>query len=381
MSRRSTEASRPTVASSGPWSHPGPGHGAGIAASGIPAWIADVTADANFPRAPHATRAGLHGGYAFPIRLGAEVFSPRLQKLLRYTGKAGAQRWLDIHRTAHGLGIPSNATMLYGHLESYEDRVDHLLRLRALQDETRGFQAFIGLPFLPQHNLLGRGREFTGGADDLKVLAVARLLLDNFDHIKSYWVMIGLKLGAKRFDKWVRRFGFGRPTGVDLPGEEGGIVLRPEHYSGSSMGNMPIGQGIAVTPMQMAAAYTAIANHGVMRPPYIVKGDQPRPRRVLKPRIAQQVSHMLEGVLEQGIEMVTIAALQLAAVAPNPTAVLFPGRRSVEAETLDRFQPLPPVRVRPCGHVVFHVVARGIGEQAADVGVVAHQAALRRFGQ
>jgi len=113
-------------------------------------------------------------------------------------------------------------------------------------------------------------------------------------------VMIGLKLGAKHFDRWVRRFGFGRPTGVDLPGEEGGIVLRPEHYSGSSMGNMPIGQGIAVTPMQMAAAYTAIANHGVMRPPYIVKGDQPKPRRVLKPRIAAQVSHMLEGVLAAG---------------------------------------------------------------------------------
>ena len=113
-------------------------------------------------------------------------------------------------------------------------------------------------------------------------------------------VMIGLKLGATRFDRWVHRFGFGRPTGVDLPGEEGGIVLRPEHYSGSSMGNMPIGQGIAVTPMQMAAAYTAIANKGVMRPPYVVKGDQPEPRRVLKPRVAEQVSHMLEGVLAAG---------------------------------------------------------------------------------
>ena len=113
-------------------------------------------------------------------------------------------------------------------------------------------------------------------------------------------VMIGLKLGATRFDRWVHRFGFGRPTGVDLPGEEGGIVLRPEHYSGSSMGTMPIGQGIAVTPMQMAAAYTAIANKGVMRPPYVVKGDQPEPRRVLKPRVAEQVSHMLEGVLAAG---------------------------------------------------------------------------------
>ena len=126
---------------------------------------------------------------------------------------------------------------------------------------------------------------------------VARILAES-SNVGS--VMIGLKLGAKRFDKWVRRFGFGRPTGVDLPGEEGGIVLRPEHYSGSSMGNMPIGQGIAVTPMQMATAYTAIANHGVMRRPYIVKGDQPPPKRVLSRRNADRVSHMLEGVLAAG---------------------------------------------------------------------------------
>jgi cell division protein FtsI (penicillin-binding protein 3) len=126
---------------------------------------------------------------------------------------------------------------------------------------------------------------------------VARILAES-SNVGS--VMIGLRLGAKRFDKWVRRFGFGRPTGVDLPGEEGGIVLRPEHYSGSSMGNMPIGQGIAVTPMQMATAYTAIANHGVMRRPYVVKGDRPPPKRVLTRRTADQVSHMLEGVLAAG---------------------------------------------------------------------------------
>ena len=113
-------------------------------------------------------------------------------------------------------------------------------------------------------------------------------------------VMIGLTLGAKRFDKWVRRFGFGKPTGVDLPGEQQGIVLRPENYSGSSMGNMPIGQGIAVTPIQMAAAYTAIANKGVLRPPHIVRGDEPTPKRVLSPRVAAQVSRMLEGVFAAG---------------------------------------------------------------------------------
>ena len=129
------------------------------------------------------------------------------------------------------------------------------------------------------------------------VKSVAQILKES-SNVGS--VMIGLKLGATRFDKWVRRFGFGKPTGVDLPGEEGGIVLRPEHYSGSSMGNMPIGQGIAVTPMQMATAYTAVANHGVLRRPYIVKGDQPAPRRVLSRRTADQVSHMLEGVLAAG---------------------------------------------------------------------------------
>jgi cell division protein FtsI (penicillin-binding protein 3) len=113
-------------------------------------------------------------------------------------------------------------------------------------------------------------------------------------------VMIGLKLGAERFDRWVRRFGFGEPTGVDLPGEEGGIVLRPKQYSGSSMGNMPIGQGIAVTPMQMASAYTAIANEGVMRRPYVIAGNAPPPLRVLSRSTATRVSKMLEGVLAAG---------------------------------------------------------------------------------
>jgi cell division protein FtsI (penicillin-binding protein 3) len=113
-------------------------------------------------------------------------------------------------------------------------------------------------------------------------------------------VMIGLKLGARRFDRWVRRFGFGRPTGVDLPGEAPGIVLRLRDYSGSSMGNMPIGQGLAVTPIQMAQAYTAIAEGGVMRPPYVIESDRGRERRVLPRRVAIQVSRMLEGVLGAG---------------------------------------------------------------------------------
>jgi cell division protein FtsI (penicillin-binding protein 3) len=139
---------------------------------------------------------------------------------------------------------------------------------------------------------IGEAHEGGGGT-----LTVADILAQS-SNVGS--VMIGLKLGARRFDRWVRRFGFGTKTGVDLPGEQQGIVLRPEEYSGSSMGNMPIGQGIAVTPIQMATAYTAIANGGMMREPYVVAGDRRPPRRVLSKGTAKRVSHMLEGVLAAG---------------------------------------------------------------------------------
>ncbi|HYJ00185.1 MAG TPA: penicillin-binding protein 2 [Thermoleophilaceae bacterium] len=113
-------------------------------------------------------------------------------------------------------------------------------------------------------------------------------------------VMIGLKLGAKRFDKWVREFGFGSTTGVDLPGESPGIVLRPREYSGSSLGNMPIGQGLAVTPLQMAAGYSALANGGVLHEPTVIAGEHDEGRRVVSERTASQVRSMLEGVLAAG---------------------------------------------------------------------------------
>jgi cell division protein FtsI/penicillin-binding protein 2 len=113
-------------------------------------------------------------------------------------------------------------------------------------------------------------------------------------------VEIGLRLGVYRFDRWVNRFGFGRPTGVDIPGEQPGIVLKPYEYSGSTIGNMPIGQGLAVTPIQMAAAFGPIANRGVMNRPHVIAGTEPRPRRVIQPSTARKVSRMLEGVLAPG---------------------------------------------------------------------------------
>ena len=113
-------------------------------------------------------------------------------------------------------------------------------------------------------------------------------------------VRIGMRLGVTRFDKWVRRFGFGSSTGIDLPGEQAGIVLKPSQYSGSSIGNLPIGQGIAVTPMQMAAGYEAIANGGVIHRPHVIQGDPAPSRRVISRRTSAQVSQMLEGVLSAG---------------------------------------------------------------------------------
>jgi aminodeoxyfutalosine synthase len=123
---------------------------------------------------------------------GAEIFSPRVRHLV-CGNKISGERWLEIHLLAHRLGLPTNATMLYGHVETLEERVDHLLALRAAQDETGGFQAFIPLAFHPRNTELADISPSTG-VEDLEMLALARLLLDNFAHIKAYWVMIGLKL-------------------------------------------------------------------------------------------------------------------------------------------------------------------------------------------
>jgi cell division protein FtsI/penicillin-binding protein 2 len=119
-------------------------------------------------------------------------------------------------------------------------------------------------------------------------------------------ITIGQRLGAKDFDGWVRRFGFGKATGIDLPGEEQGIVPALKNYSGSSMGNLPIGMGLSVTPMQMATAYAAIANGGVLRSPHIVRAVggrpsvAPRGRRVIDEGTSGSLRHMLEGVLGPG---------------------------------------------------------------------------------
>jgi aminodeoxyfutalosine synthase len=108
--------------------------------------------------------------------------------------KISGARWLEIIRQAHLAGLKTNATMLYGHVESFADRVAHLRLLRDLQDETGGFQAFIPLAFQPENSDLKLDIKSTSGLDDLKTLAISRIFLDNFDHIKAYWVMLGEKI-------------------------------------------------------------------------------------------------------------------------------------------------------------------------------------------
>ena len=120
---------------------------------------------------------------------GAEIFDADVRRLI-CEHKADAQVWFDVHRTAHELGLRSNATMLYGHIEQSPHRVDHLCRLRELQDQTGGFQTFIPLAFHPANTELSH-LEKPDGLFDLRMIALSRLMLDNFDHIKAYWIMLG----------------------------------------------------------------------------------------------------------------------------------------------------------------------------------------------
>jgi len=146
---------------------------------------------------------------------GAEIFAPAVRRVI-CDHKIGAYTWLKVHRTAHELGLHSNATMLYGHIESAEDRVDHMLQLRNLQDKTHGFQTFIPLAFHPANTELGKlvPHQDTTGFTDLKNVAISRLLLDNFPHIKAYWIMM-----TPRVAQVPLRFGAGDIHGTVVEGK------------------------------------------------------------------------------------------------------------------------------------------------------------------
>jgi len=160
---------------------------------------------------------------------GAEIFHPEIRdKICEH--KADTQEWFSIHRTAHELGLRSNATMLYGHIENAFHRTDHLLRLRELQDETGGFQTFIPLAFHPDNTRLAHLAK-PSPALSLRTMAISRLVLDNFDHIKAYWIMLGigtaqasLAYGADDIDGTVRHELIYHDAGATTP-----EVLSVEH--------------------------------------------------------------------------------------------------------------------------------------------------------
>jgi aminodeoxyfutalosine synthase len=159
-------------------------------------WLADRVAKMSVEDTLGALRraglGSLTGG-------GAEIFAePTRSRICK--GKQSGEDWLEVHRVAHGMGIASTCTMLYGHIETNEDRVDHMLRLRELQDETGGFTAFIPLAFHPDNSQMA-DVPGPGGLLDIRNYAAARLLLDNIDHIKAYWIMVGLPIAqiSQRF--------------------------------------------------------------------------------------------------------------------------------------------------------------------------------------
>lgn len=189
---------------------------------------------------------------------GAEIFAERARPLIAGHKISGA-RWLEVARTVHRMGIHSNATMLYGHIETLEERVDHLVRLRELQDETGGFNCFIPLAFHPEHTVYAH-LPTTTGMDDLKTIAVSRLMLDNFPHIKAYWVtltpslaQIALRFGADDLDGTIIEeriiHGAGTPTSLGMTRASIERLIR-------DAGRTPVERDTLYHPVQSCAVQT-----------------------------------------------------------------------------------------------------------------------------
>ncbi len=183
---------------------------------------------------------------------GAEIFAERARPLIAGHKISGA-RWLEVARAVHKMGIRSNATMLYGHVETLEERVDHLVRLRELQDETGGFNCFIPLAFHPENTVYAH-LPTTTGMDDLKTIAVSRLMLDNFPHIKAYWVtltpslaQIALRFGADDLDGTIIEeriiHGAGTPTNLGITRNQIEKLIR-------DAGRTPVERDTLYTPIQ-----------------------------------------------------------------------------------------------------------------------------------
>ena len=154
---------------------------------------------------------------------GAEILSDRVRNLL-CPNKCSADEWLNVAKTAHKLGINTNASMLYGHIETFSERIEHLIKLRNLQAQTGGFKTFICFPFLPKNTFLEKSIKQTSMLDDLRTMAISRLMLDNFRNIKAYWVMltvpvaqIALSFGANDLDGTIHRENILHDAGATSP--------------------------------------------------------------------------------------------------------------------------------------------------------------------
>jgi aminodeoxyfutalosine synthase len=205
---------------------------------------------------------------------GAEIFAARVRRKL-CADKCDAGQWLDVHRTAHRMGLRSNCTMLYGHIETIEERVEHLLQLRALQDQTQGFQTFIPLAFHPDGNALQRLAPPTG-VDDLRVFAVSRLLLHNIPHLKAYWVMLGLKtaqtaqwFGADDLDGTVQEERIYHMAGAETP----------QHLAVSEIVHLIEHAGRV--PVERDTLYNVLAEGAALAPPKPFRRPDPVALRVM----------------------------------------------------------------------------------------------------
>jgi len=197
---------------------------------------------------------------------GAEVFSERVRREL-FPQKIGADAWLAIHKTAHRLGIPTNSTMLYGHIETIEERLIHMTKLREAQDDTGGFLTFIPLAFQPGETGIKPRHMFTSAVDDLRTIAVSRLMLDNFPHIKAYWVMlteevasVALNFGADDMDGTVGGEKIAHDAGAVSP-----MALKKDQIIRiiRDAGKIPVERDVYYNPL------TLHADHVVGKIPYL----------------------------------------------------------------------------------------------------------------
>ncbi len=200
---------------------------------------------------------------------GAEVFSERVRKLL-FNQKIGAKTWFEVHKLAHKLGIQSNVTLLYGHIETLEERIEHMIKIRDAQDETGGFLTFIPLAFQPGDTGIKTRNNFTSAIDDLKTIAVSRLMLDNVPHIKAYWVMltaevaaIALNFGADDMDGTVGYERIAHDAGATSP-----MMMAKENLISiiHEAGKVPVERDVFYNPL---AIYPAKETTIVSKMPYL----------------------------------------------------------------------------------------------------------------